>query len=293
MIKSIFLVCSAFLNLSLLSQPELITQDFFKNSINWTKLTLSVPTKEKIPKIITDTNQQKYATNFAYNISEARNQAMSLAKEKINLQTVRSLEQIQFDNNYTLGKKIEQSLAFRERFNQFILKENLEYKIKIQEDELFAEGLIYFQGKDGLFEALLQEYDSEKFPEFSNQTFISTYTGLILDARHLEANPALFPKILTDKGLEIYSSRMVNKNMAIDKGLVSYHVSLEEAIKDPRIGKKPFIVLALTSLGKNKTDFSIPTSEAKKLLGSNQTLERLKRCAVIILLDLNTLQYSK
>lgn len=276
MLSFLFFCCNLF--------ADVIIQDFFQSSINWTKLQLNIPIKEKIPKIQVNGNFET-SSKFANNISEARTFALNSAKEKISLLFVRKLEQLQFDNRYKLIDLVNNSLQFRKSFNEFILNENLEYKVRIHEDEVHVEAIVYFLGKNGILNHLLQEYNTEELPKISDENFASAYTGLILDARHLEAKPALFPKILTENGLEIYSSKLVYKTLAIDNGYVKYYDKIEEAVKDKKIGDKPYILLAQSVLGKNKTDFSIPTQEAKKILAHKQTRENLKRCAVIILIS--------
>ncbi|MCX7999584.1 MAG: hypothetical protein N3A69_11645, partial [Leptospiraceae bacterium] len=85
--------------------------------------------------------------------------------------------------------------------------------------------------------------------------------------------------------LELYSPRLVYKNLALDNGYAKYYDKLENAVKDKKVGDKPYILLAQSVLGKNKTDFSIPTFEAKKILAHPQTKENIKRCAVIFLIS--------
>lgn len=282
-LKSVSLFVFTFFYYPLLA--DVITKDFLNTTVNWTKLELSIPIKEKTPRIqISGTLEA--STQFANNTTEARTIALNSAKEKISLLSVRGLEQLQFNNNYKIVDMINQNSKFRESFNEFILQENLEYKVKIQEDQVYVEAVTNFLGPTGLLNYLLQDYNTEQLPAISDEKFATPYTGLILDVRHLEAKAALFPKILTDKGLEIYSPKMVYKNLAIDNGYVKYYNNLELAIKDPKVGNKPYLLLAQSVLGKNKTDFAIPTQEAKKILAHKQTREHLKKCAVIILIDL-------
>lgn len=269
-----------------LSFADVITKDFLQISINWTKLQLNIPIKEKTPKIQVSGGLET-SIQFANNIGEARTLALNSAKEKISLLSVRGLEQLQFDNRYKIIDIINSNSKFRKSFNEFIMKENLEYKVRIHEDEVHVEAVINFLGKTGVLNYLIQDYNTEEIPNIATEKFATPYTGLILDARHLDAKPALFPRILTEKGIEIYSPKIVYKNLALDNGYIKYYNNLEDAIKDKRIGNKPYILLAQTSLGKNKTDFSIPTAEAKKLLAHHQTKESLKRCAVILLISEN------
>jgi hypothetical protein len=281
---SLLSIVIIFQSLSALDR-SVIRKDFFNNSINWTQLTLSIPIKEEVLPIHIQRESQDSFNHFAHNISEARNKALSTAKEKIQLHAVRSIEQIRYDSHFTVLEKIQNSSEFRERFNEYILKENFQHKVRLQENSIFVEANVGFLGSDGLMNSLTQEYNSENFPEFDDSGFISKYTGLIIDARHLKITPALFPKIITEKGVEIYSAKLVHKANAIDKGYIVYYSDLKKAIKDPRIGSKPYITLAQSALGKHKTDLSILTRDAKKLLASPESKAKLQKCSVIILVE--------
>jgi hypothetical protein len=269
-----------------MEKSEFKLKDFFGTITNWSKMVISYSTYESLPRVVIDVNDPEYgSTETAYNISESRAKSLAKAKEKISLQIVRSLEQIRLDNDSTLSELVSSQKNVREKFNEFVLLEQSQIRVKYHQDKVFVESTIYLKGKSGLLNYLSIDYDSEKFPEFADTKVSAEYTGLIIDARHLEINPALFPKVLTEKGLEIYSIHQVSKNFAIDYGLVSYQTDPEIAMKDLRVGKKPYYLVALNSIGKNKTDISITTKDAKVLLSSKANLAMLRKCAVIILVD--------
>ncbi|MDX1960115.1 MAG: hypothetical protein SFU98_16220 [Leptospiraceae bacterium] len=275
-----------FLTQKILHSKDLIRTDFFQSKLNWNQLTILLPVKETIPRVITDSSDPEYGTqNTAYNVSEARNKALGVAKEKISLQSARTLEYIRLNNEFQISEKVASDEAFRIKFNKFFLEDKSEMKIKYLKDKIYVESLIRFKGQSGLLNFLNIEYDTEKFPIFEKASEKFDYTGLILDARHLDAETALFPKILTDKGVEIYSAKLVSKKFAIDRGIVSYETDPTLAKNNPRVGSNPLLVVALTTLGKSKTDFSIPTIEGMKLLSSDDTKNSLRKCSVVILLS--------
>jgi hypothetical protein len=191
---------------------------------------------------------------------------------------------MRLNEEFTILERVNQDEKFRERFNEFFLNESSEIKVKYIHDEVKIESLTKLIGSKGLLNYLNIEYDTENFPEFPETPVFETYSGLIVDARHLEANPSLFPRILTDKGLEVYSVSQVNKNSAIDNGFVIYLSDPIKAMKYPRIGNNPYLVVATNAIGKNRTQFIIPTKEASKILSSKDSRKNLKKCKVIILL---------
>lgn len=266
---------------------EYITVDFFGTQINWTDFEVNLPVVERIPRVIIDNKSSDYGNeNTAFNISEARNKAQLKAREKISLQIVRSIETIRIDDESTIIKKIQSDEFFRERINEFFQLEKSELKITYIADRVNVDSVMKLKGKDGLLSFLPIEYGTEDFPEISGKSIVKPvdYTGLIVDARHLEAEPSLLPRIVTERGLDIYSYHFVNKNHAIDKGLVSFQTDPKAAMESQRVGKNPYYVLALTTVGRKKTGFSLSTEDSMKLLASHKTRNSLKKCNVIILL---------
>lgn len=266
-------------------KSHLIMKDFFDTFVNWSTLQISLDVSEKLPRVIIDSDDSEYGKeNTAFNISEARNKSLLKAKEKIKIHFVRSIESLRMNEEFTILEKVNKDEKFRERFNEFFLNESSEIKVKYIQDEVRVESLTKLMGSKGLLNYLAVDYDQENFPEFPAISVSEEYTGLIIDARHLEANPSLFPKILTDKGLEIYSTSLVNKNFAIDNGFVIYMSDPIKAMKHTRVGEKPYLIVATNVTGKNKTQFTIPTKEAVKVLATKETRKNLKKCKVIILL---------
>ncbi len=111
------------------------------------------------------------------------------------------------------------------------------------------------------------------------------YTGVLVDARGLNLNKALFPKIVNEDNQEVYGLGFVLRPYAIQRGIVSYVHSSLEAYKNERLGTNPLRVVALRVTGKNKTDLVLPNSDAEKLHNSSQNLKLLKECRVVILVD--------
>ena len=282
-----FILFILFLLTELYSNPknQIIQKDFFGTEINWTSMQISLVVSERIPRVIIDTNDPDYAkSNTAFNISEARNKSLLQAKETIKIHFARSIETIQFNEDFTIKHKIEESNSFREKYNEFFVQESNELKVKYIQDEVKIDSRIHLIGKKGFMSYLEIPFHNEPFPDFNEKNKFSKYTGLILDARHLDFKPSLLPKILSDQGLEIYSNLYVKKSTALKIGIVSYQKDYSIALKDPRVGFNPYYVLAQNSLGKYKTNLSIPHSEAIKILSNEDTKMNLKECKVIILL---------
>ena len=262
------------------------TKDAQDTIIDWTTGKISITVKERIPKVINDVNDPLYGkNNNAFNVSESRNKSYKKAKDSINIKLARAVETLLLDDRSSILDKINTDEKFRERFNEFYLLDHESIHIKYVEDSVQINSGISITGKDGIMNFIDMEFGKEQFPEFNEPGYPSEYTGLIVDARHLDVKPTLLPRISTDKGLDVYSYHFVNKNYAIDKSLVSYQKDPVVAMTDKRIGSKPYFVIAQSVYGANKTNLSIPTEDAIKLLGHKNTKVNLKMCRVIILLS--------
>ena len=108
------------------------------------------------------------------------------------------------------------------------------------------------------------------------------YSGLIIDAIGLKAQPALAPKVTADNGQEIYSAAMVNPNNLRLHGAAVYTRSIEDAKQNDRVGANP-LVLKATSVGDLPSEIKISAEDARKLKDQNLTF--LAEARVVIATD--------
>lgn len=114
---------------------------------------------------------------------------------------------------------------------------------------------------------------------------VTTYTGVLLDARGVDFNRALFPRIVNEDGRIVYGPEFFLPTYAIERGAVGYYNSLPAAMTDDRVGYNPLRINAIRAAGKNTTDLMIADSDARRLHGSLENLKLLERCRVVILTD--------
>ena len=113
------------------------------------------------------------------------------------------------------------------------------------------------------------------------------HTGLLIDARGLELQPCLAPRILSEDGGVVYSPAFVERGYATYRGLAGYEKDLEQARTNERLGgtqARPLIVKALGVTGQYQTDPVIDWEDGI-LVGLADTQHRfLSQCRVIFLL---------
>jgi hypothetical protein len=113
----------------------------------------------------------------------------------------------------------------------------------------------------------------------------TTYTGLVVDARGLDAKPAMSPRVLDENGQEVYGPAFVSREYAVQQGMSGYSKNMSTATENQRVTENPLIVKAIKTEGPGKTDFIINNTEASSLRGASENLSFLKQCRVIIVVD--------
>lgn len=111
------------------------------------------------------------------------------------------------------------------------------------------------------------------------------YTGLVIDARGLGLRPAIAPRIYDESGNEIYGSRYVSRDWAIQYGMAGYAKTLDEAKQNDRVGQNPMVIKAEKATGQNRTDVVISDRDARVLHAVSSNFSFLQQCRVVILVD--------
>ncbi len=111
------------------------------------------------------------------------------------------------------------------------------------------------------------------------------FTGMVVDARGLQARPAMAPKVLDENGKEVYGSMNVDKEFAVQQGMSGYARDLTAAQSNPRVTNNPVSVKGVKTEGPGKSDIVISNADADKIRGAADNMTFLKKCRVMIVLD--------
>ena len=111
------------------------------------------------------------------------------------------------------------------------------------------------------------------------------YTGLLVDARKIEVQPALVMRILDENLEEVFGPAYVSREFVVQQGMAAYYTDMQSAKADPRIAKYPLIAKALRTDWPNRNNIIISTADASKLKGASDHLQFLKEARVVILLS--------
>jgi hypothetical protein len=111
------------------------------------------------------------------------------------------------------------------------------------------------------------------------------YTGMVVDARGLGARPAMSPKIVDEAGAEVYGSMIVDKTYAVSQGVSGYARDLTAAQGNQRVTDNPVTVKGLSAEGAGKADIRISNEDAGRIRATEENLNFMKKCRVMIVLD--------
>jgi hypothetical protein len=111
------------------------------------------------------------------------------------------------------------------------------------------------------------------------------FTGMVIDARGIQARPAMSPRILDENGKEVYGSMNVDREYAVQQGMSGYARDLTAAQSNPRVTNNPVSVKGVKTEGPGRSDIVISTADAEKIRSASDNLSFLKKCRVMIVLD--------
>jgi hypothetical protein len=111
------------------------------------------------------------------------------------------------------------------------------------------------------------------------------HSGLVIDARGLEARPALSPEIIGPEGKTVYGRKYVSRDFAVSQGMAGYAAGLASAFQNPRVGENPLVVEAQGVRGPGRTDLVVDRDAADKILAMAAETDVLEQCRVMIVLD--------
>lgn len=111
------------------------------------------------------------------------------------------------------------------------------------------------------------------------------YTGLVVDARGVQARPAMAPKIVDENGQDVYGSMNVDREYAVQQGISGYARDLTAAQSNARVTNNPLTVKGLKTQGPGKSDIVISNADATAIRSATDNLTFIKKCRVMIVLD--------
>lgn len=111
------------------------------------------------------------------------------------------------------------------------------------------------------------------------------YTGMVIDARGIQARPAMSPKIVDENGQEVYGSMLVDREFAVQQGMSGYARDLTAAQTNPRVTNNPVTIKGVRTEGPGKANIVISNADASRIKAATDNLTFMKKARVMIVLD--------
>jgi len=112
-----------------------------------------------------------------------------------------------------------------------------------------------------------------------------SYTGILIDCRTIGFRPCLIPRVVNEKGEEVFGPAYVSRERVTDEGMVKYVAGPDERIKDLWLGKRVLNIKALRVLKENPSVVVLVNSDAELLRGDPANLSLFRDCKVVFMLD--------
>jgi len=112
----------------------------------------------------------------------------------------------------------------------------------------------------------------------------ANYTGIVIDARGYNLQPAMIPQVYTDDGKLVYGATVVEPDAARQNGLAGYASSMDSPSAMQRVGNNPLVIKAAGLFGNQKAGVKISTADAVGALAANGTDNLLKLAKVLFLM---------
>jgi hypothetical protein len=110
-------------------------------------------------------------------------------------------------------------------------------------------------------------------------------TGLVVDARGIQARAAMFPRIVDENDQDVYGFMMVDRDYAVQIGMSGYAKDPSVAQSNPKVAANPITVKGIKTNGPGRVSIVISNSDAQTIRDSADSAGFMKKAKVIIVLD--------
>lgn len=113
------------------------------------------------------------------------------------------------------------------------------------------------------------------------------YTGLLVDARGLDLQPSMAPRVITNEGREVYSAGFAERSYATHIGVVGYDKDWDRALASDRLGGEeahPLTIKALEATGNYGADLVISQEDGVRVAMADEESNFLSQCRVTFIL---------
>ena len=111
------------------------------------------------------------------------------------------------------------------------------------------------------------------------------FTGLIIDTRGLNVQPAMSPRILDPSGKDVYTGAGVDADRIQETGVAGYMGTIRASLGVERVGSRPLVVRAIGTPDEFHRYVTISAADAERVRAEDQESHFLGKAAVILVVD--------
>jgi hypothetical protein len=225
-------------------------------------------------------SQDQAASQRGVTQASARQATLQLAIQKARQRLLTALAHIRFDSSTTIGTVLQNHPAGVQGVHTLVQDAPVVETVYSASGEIRSSVQVSLSGR--LLAALWPHSassTSEVLPPAS-----TAHSGIVIDARGLNVQPALLPRIVDDQGQAVYDPTMVDPDVAIPRGYIAYAKTHEHAAAKARIGEQPLIIRARRVLGASRVDVVLLSTDAAQIRDYAGTQALLRRCQILIVM---------
>ena len=222
--------------------------------------------------------------------------ALSEAKNDARIKLLETVKKIKIDTKRSVGDMAGNNKKIMTQIKDMVYDANEIEKFRKYMSDGSVEVLLQMNLHGGFTQLVLpkeirQIEGIKQIKREANSTGVNTnsvskaYTGLLVDARNIELQPALVFTILDENLEEVFGPAFVSREFVVQQGMAAYYTDIESAKSDPRIRNRPLTVKALRTDYPSRCNIVISNADASKLKSASHHLLFLKESRVVIVLS--------
>lgn len=222
--------------------------------------------------------------------------ALSEAKNDARIKLLETLKKIKIDTTRSVGGMAGNNKRIMTQIKDMVYDASEIEKFRKYMSDGSVEVLLQMNLHGGFTQLILpkeirQIEGIKQIKRGANSTGVNTnsvsraYTGLLVDARSIELQPALVFKILDENLEEVFGPAFVSREFVVQQGMAAYYSDIQSAKSDPRIRNRPLTVKALRTDYPSRCDIVISNPDASKLKSASHHLLFLKESRVVVVLS--------
>jgi hypothetical protein len=222
--------------------------------------------------------------------------ALSQAKNDARIKLLETVKQIKIDSKRRVGDVAANNKIIMIQIKDMVYNATENEKFRKYMSDGSVEVLLQMNLRGGFTQLILpgeirqieriKQIKKEANPAGAVTDSVSeAYTGLLVDARSIELQPALVIKILDENLEEVFGPAFVSREFVVQHGMAAYYTDIAQAKSDPRVRHHPLTVKALRTDWPSRSDIVISNADASKLKSGSRHLQFLKESRVVIVLS--------